>query len=187
MDFKEITAQSRQAVQEILAAAKLKKGSIFVIGCSSSEILGDQIGTATNLDSANAVFDGIIPVLEENGILAAAQCCEHLNRALVVERETMERYGFEQVNAIPQPNHAGGAFATVCYQRFKDPVLVETIQGKADAGIDIGGTMIGMHMHSVVVPLRISLRKIGAAPIICARHRPKYVGGQRAIYDEALM
>lgn len=187
MDFNEITAQSRQAVTEILQAAKLKKGSLFVIGCSSSEILGDQIGTATNLDSAGAVYDGIIPVLEENGIYAAAQCCEHLNRALVVERETMEKFGFEQVNAIPQPNHAGGAFGTVCYQRFKDPVLVETIDQKADAGIDIGGTMIGMHMHSVVVPLRISLRKIGAAPIICARHRPKYVGGQRAIYDEKLM
>jgi uncharacterized protein (TIGR01440 family) len=187
MDFKEITAQSRQAVEEILEAAKVSKGSIFVIGCSSSEILGDQIGTATNLDSANAVFDGIIPVLEEKGIFAAAQCCEHLNRALVVEREAMERFGFEQVNAIPQPNHAGGAFATVCYQRFRDPVLVETINQKAEAGIDIGGTMIGMHMHNVVVPLRISLRKIGEAPIICARHRPKYVGGQRAIYDEKLM
>lgn len=187
MDFKEITAQSRQAVEEILEAAKVSKGSIFVIGCSSSEILGDQIGTATNLDSANAVFDGIIPVLEEKGIFAAAQCCEHLNRALVVEREAMERFGFEQVNAIPQPNHAGGAFATVCYQRFMDPVLVETINQKAEAGIDIGGTMIGMHMHNVVVPLRISLRKIGEAPIICARHRPKYVGGQRAIYDEKLM
>ncbi|WP_026516449.1 TIGR01440 family protein [Butyrivibrio sp. MC2021] len=187
MDFKEITAQSRQAVEEILEAAGVSKGSIFVIGCSSSEILGDQIGTATNLDSANAVFDGIIPVLEEKGIFAAAQCCEHLNRALVVEREAMERFGFEQVNAIPQPNHAGGAFATVCYQRFKDPVLVESINQKADAGIDIGGTMIGMHMHNVVVPLRISLRKIGEAPIICARHRPKYVGGQRAIYDEKLM
>lgn len=187
MDFKEITAQSRQAVEEILEAAKVSKGSIFVIGCSSSEILGDQIGTATNLDSANAVFDGIIPVLEEKGIFAAAQCCEHLNRALVVEREAMERFGFEQVNAIPQPNHAGGAFATVCYQRFMDPVLVESINQKAEAGIDIGGTMIGMHMHNVVVPLRISLRKIGEAPIICARHRPKYVGGQRAIYDEKLM
>jgi uncharacterized protein (TIGR01440 family) len=187
MDFKEITAQSRQAVEEILEAAKVSKGSIFVIGCSSSEILGNQIGTATNLDSANAVFDGIIPVLEEKGIFAAAQCCEHLNRALVVEREAMERFGFEQVNAIPQPNHAGGAFATVCYQRFRDPVLVETINQKAEAGIDIGGTMIGMHMHSVVVPMRISLRKIGEAPIICARHRPKYVGGQRAIYDESLM
>ena len=187
MDFAEITSQSKQAVKEILQAAGLKKGAIFVVGCSSSEILGDQIGTATNLDSANAVYDGIIPTLKEKGIFVAAQCCEHLNRALVVEREAMDKYGFEQVNAIPQPNHAGGAFATVCYQRFDDPVLVEDIQQKADAGIDIGGTMIGMHMHGVVVPLRISLRKIGEAPIICARHRPKYVGGQRAIYDERLM
>ncbi len=187
MDFNEITAQSRQAVTEILQQAMLKEGDIFVIGCSSSEILGDQIGTATNLDSANAVYDGIIPVLQEKGIYAAAQCCEHLNRALVVEQEAMERYGFEQVNAIPQPNHAGGAMATVCYRRFDSPVLVESIEQKANAGIDIGGTMIGMHMHGIVVPLRISLRKIGAAPIICARHRPKYVGGQRAIYDEKLM
>ena len=187
MDFTSITNESRQAVLEILEAANLKEGSIFVIGCSSSEILGDQIGTATNLDSAKAVYDGIIPVLKERGIYAAAQCCEHLNRALVVERSAMEKYGFEQVNAIPQPNHAGGAFGTICYERFDDPVLVDSILQRADAGIDIGGTMIGMHMHSVVVPMRISLRKIGAAPIICARHRPKYVGGQRAIYDEKLM
>ncbi len=187
MDLNIITQQSRQAVSEILEVALLEPKSIFVVGCSSSEILGDQIGTATNLDSANAVFDGIIPILKEKGIFVAAQCCEHLNRALVVEREAMRYYGFEQVNAIPQPNHAGGAFGTVCYQRFEDPVLVESILQKADAGIDIGGTMIGMHMHSVVVPMRISLRKIGEAPIICARHRPKYVGGQRAIYDEQLM
>ncbi len=187
MNASEITAQSRQAVTEILEKARLKKGDVFVIGCSSSEILGDQIGTATNLDSANAVYDGIIPILKEAGIYAAVQCCEHLNRALVMEREAMEKYGFEQVNAIPQPNHAGGAMATVAYERFDDPVLVESVKGKADAGIDIGGTMIGMHMHSVVVPMRISLRKIGEAPIICARHRPKYVGGQRAIYDDALM
>ena len=187
MDFELITAQSRQAVIEILEQAKLEKGAIFVIGCSSSEILGNQIGTATNMDSANAVYNGIIPVLNEHGIYAAVQCCEHLNRALVVEREVMKKYDLEQVNAIPQPNHAGGALATVCYQRMNDPVLVESICQKADAGIDIGGTMIGMHMHSVVVPIRISLRKIGEAPIICARHRPKYVGGQRAIYDENLM
>ncbi len=187
MDYSSIKDQAKQAVTEILDAAGLKEGSIFVIGCSSSEILGDQIGTATNMDSANAVYDGIIPVLRERGILPAAQCCEHLNRALVVDRFTMEKYGFEQVNAIPQPNHAGGAFGTVCYERFEDPVLVENIGAKADAGIDIGGTMIGMHMHSVVVPMRISLRKIGQAHIICARHRPKYVGGKRAIYDEKLM
>lgn len=187
MDFNEITAQSRQAAIEIVEAAGLKKGSIFVIGCSSSEVLGSRIGTATNMDSAKAIYDGIIPVLKEHGIYAAAQCCEHLNRALVVEREAMEKFGFEQVNAIPQPNHAGGAFATECYNRFKDPVLVESINAKADAGIDIGGTMIGMHIRSVVVPLRISLKKIGEAPIICARRRPKYVGGSRAIYDEKLM
>ena len=187
MDFEEVRSQARQAVTEILQQARLTEGSIFVIGCSSSEILGDQIGTATNMDSAGAVYDGIIPVLRENGIFAAAQCCEHLNRALVVERAAMERYGFEQVNAIPQPNHAGGAFGTVCYERFDDPVLVESILAKADAGIDIGGTMIGMHIHAVAVPVRISLRKIGEAPIICARHRPKYVGGQRAIYDERLI
>ena len=187
MDLKEITEQSRQAVSEILESARMNKNSIFVIGCSSSEILGSKIGTATNLDSANAVYDGIIPVLRENGIFAAAQCCEHLNRALVVERSAMEHFRFEQVNAIPQPNHAGGAFATVCYQRFDDPVLVESIDQMADAGIDIGGTMIGMHIHAVAVPMRISLRQIGEAPIICARRRPKYVGGQRAIYDERLM
>ena len=149
MNLEEIKEQSRRAVKEILEGARLNPGDIFVIGCSSSEILGDQIGTATNLESANAVFDGIIPVLNEKGIFAAAQCCEHLNRALVIERKAMEKYGFEQVNAIPQPNHAGGAFATVCYQRFSDPVLVESIMNKADAGIDIGGTMIGMHMHNI--------------------------------------
>jgi uncharacterized protein (TIGR01440 family) len=187
MDFKDITEQSRQAVTEIIKAANLKEGSLFVIGCSSSEVLGSQIGTATNMDSARAIYDGIIPVLRERGILPAAQCCEHLNRALVVDRATMLKFGFEQVNAIPQPNHAGGAFATECYNRFEDPVLVESVEAKGDAGIDIGGTMIGMHIHNVVVPLRISLRKIGEAPIICARRRPKYVGGQRAIYDEKLM
>ena len=187
MDFEIITAQSRQAVSEIIEAAHLEPGALFVIGCSSSEVLGKQIGTATNMDSAKAIYDGIIPVLNEHGIMAAAQCCEHLNRALVVERDTMKRFGFEQVNAIPQPNHAGGAFATECYNRFKDPVLVESVESKADAGIDIGGTMIGMHIRSVVVPLRIATRKIGEAPVVCARRRPKYVGGSRAIYDEKLM
>ena len=187
MDNHEITIQSRQAAEEILSASKIKKGALFIIGCSSSEVLGSRIGTATNVEAAKAVYDGILPVLRENGILAAAQCCEHLNRALVVERQTMERFGFEQVNAIPRPNHAGGAFATVCYENFEDPVLVESVRGKGDAGIDIGGTMIGMHLKYVAVPLRISLKKIGEAGILCARVRPRYVGGARAIYDEALM
>ena len=126
-------------------------------------------------------------MLAERGILLAGQCCEHLNRALVIEAETLEKYGFEQVNAIPQPNHAGGSFATVCYQRMSRPVLTESICMKAVAGIDIGGTMIGMHIHPTVVPLRMSIRKIGEAPIICARRRPRYIGGARTVYDETLL
>lgn len=121
------------------------------------------------------------------GVFLAAQCCEHLNRALVVERTVLERYDLEQVNAIPQPNHAGGAFASVAWNRMTDPVLVESLSACADAGIDIGGTLIGMHIHPVVVPVRISIDRIGEASILCARRRPKYVGGQRAIYDEALL
>ena len=175
------------AAMEICEASGIRPGQIFVVGCSSSEILGDRIGTATNLDVAEAVFNGIFPVLQERGVYLAGQCCEHLNRALVLQKEVLERYGFEQVNAVPQPNHAGGAFATICYRRLPDPVLTESICARASAGIDIGGTMIGMHIQPTVVPLRISLRKIGEAPIICARRRPRYIGGARAVYDEKLM
>ena len=167
--------------------ANLEKGQLLVVGCSSSEVDHHTIGTFSSKEIGEAIFKTINDIATNRGIYLATQCCEHLNRALVVERACMDKYGFEQVNAIPQPNHAGGAFGTVCYERFDDPVLVEDIGGRADAGIDIGGTMIGMHMHAVAVPMRISLRKIGEAPIICARHRPKYVGGQRAIYDQNLI
>lgn len=187
MDLKQIQNQAAQAAQEICAAAKLRPGQLFVVGCSSSEVMGEKIGTHTNVDVAEALYSGIAGVLSEHGVLLAAQCCEHLNRALVVERSTMEKYSLEQVNAIPQPNHAGGAFATVAYQKMKDPVVVESLDAKADAGMDIGATLIGMHIHPVVVPLRISMDHIGEAVLICARRRPKYVGGQRAIYDERLM
>ncbi len=187
MDLNDVREQSKKAVSEIVEASGIKEGSVFIIGCSSSEVAGNKIGTATSVETANAIYDGIMEVLNAKGIYAAAQCCEHLNRAVVVERKVMEKFGFEQVNAIPQPNHAGGAFATVCYERFDDPVVVENIKATAEAGIDIGGTLIGMHIHEVVVPLRISIDKIGEASIICARRRPKYVGGARAIYDEGLM
>ena len=187
IDLKLITEQSRIAAEEICEVSRIEPGQIFIVGCSSSEILGDRIGTATNLDVAEAVFDGIAPVLAKKGVYLAGQCCEHLNRALVVEKEVLDSYGFEQVNAIPQQNHAGGAFATVCYQKMQKPVVTESICAKAVAGIDIGGTMIGMHIHPTVVPVRISLRKIGEASIICARRRPRYIGGARAVYDEKLM
>jgi uncharacterized protein (TIGR01440 family) len=187
IELQVIEQESRLAAMEICEASGIKRGEIFVVGCSSSEVLGDRIGTATNVGVAEAIYNGIAPVLEEKGIYLAGQCCEHLNRALVIEEKALERYGFEQVNAIPQPNHAGGAFATVCYQRMENPVLTESIRMQATAGIDIGGTMIGMHIHPTVVPLRISLRKIGEAGIICARRRPRYIGGARTVYDERLM
>lgn len=186
-ELSQIREQAQRAAAELCDAAHLLSGMLFVVGCSSSEVLGEKIGTHTSMDVAGALYDGIAAELKKRDVFLAAQCCEHLNRALVVERTVMERYDFEQVNAIPQPNHAGGAFASVAWNRLEDPVLVESIGARADAGIDIGGTLIGMHIHPVVVPVRISMDRIGEAPIICARRRPKYVGGQRAIYDEALL
>lgn len=183
----QIRKQAQRAVAELCDAAHLRPGALFVVGCSSSEVLGERIGTHTSMDVAGSLYEGIASELKERGVFLAAQCCEHLNRALVVERTVLERYDLEQVNAIPQPNHAGGAFASVTWNRMADPVLVESLSARADAGIDIGGTLIGMHIHPVVVPVRISIDRIGEASILCARRRPKYVGGQRAIYDEALL
>lgn len=183
----QIRKQAQRAVAELCDAAHLRPGALFVVGCSSSEVLGERIGTHTSMDVAGALYEGIASELKERGVFLAAQCCEHLNRALVVKRTVLERYDLEQVNAIPQPNHAGGAFASVTWNRMADPVLVESLSARADAGIDIGGTLIGMHIHPVVVPVRISIDRIGEASILCARRRPKYVGGQRAIYDEALL
>lgn len=187
MDLQEIREQCAQAVREIVQEAKIGQGSLFVVGCSTSEVLGDKIGTHSSMDVAAMVYEGIHSVLEPAGIALAAQCCEHLNRALVVERSTMEKYGLEQVNAIPQPDHAGGAWATTVYEQMETPVLVESLEAKADAGMDIGDTLIGMHIHPVVVPLRISVRQIGQAHVNSARRRPKYVGGQRAIYNLELL
>ena len=179
--YETITEQARQAVTELLEAAKLRPGQLFVVGCSSSEMVGARIGKGSSLEAAQAAFAGIYPVLQEHGIELAVQCCEHLNRALVVEREVAEKRGFEIVNAIPQP-HAGGSFAVTAWANFRDPVLVETIV--ADAGLDIGGTLIGMHLRRVAVPVRLSLKQIGESNILCARTRPKYIGGSRAVYQE---
>ena len=178
--YEEITAHARQAVTELLDAAKLTPGKLLVIGCSSSEMVGARIGKGSSLEAAQAAFAGIYPVLQARGIALAVQCCEHLNRALVVERDVAEAHGFEIVNAVPQV-HAGGSFAVTAWANFRDPVLVETIV--ADAGLDIGGTLIGMHLRRVAVPVRLSLKKIGEANLLCARTRPKYIGGERAVYQ----
>ena len=179
--FTEIKKNSAAAVNELVEIAGLKAGDLLVIGCSSSEIAGGKIGKNSSLESAEAVFEAIYPILREKGIYLAAQCCEHLNRAVIIEEDCAKARGYEIVTVIPQPK-AGGSFATTAYRNFKNPVAVEEI--RAEAGIDIGGTLIGMHLKRVAVPVRLSVNKIGEANIICARTRPKFIGGCRAVYPE---
>ena len=182
--MKNIKAQAEKLVNELIEKAKLRKGDLLVIGCSSSEIVGDEIGKGSSVEAAEAVFEGIYPALKEKGIYLAAQCCEHLNRAIITERDYAEKHGLEIVNVVPQPK-AGGSFATTCYKNFSSPVAAEYI--KADAGMDIGLTLIGMHLKSVAVPVRLSINKIGCANVVFARTRPRCIGGIRAIYDDNLM
>ena len=177
-----IKEQANAAIKELIEKAKLKKGDILVVGCSTSEVRGNKIGTDSDPDTAKEIFDGIYPELQKKGIFLAVQCCEHLNRAIITEKAAVP-YA-EIVNVVPQKK-AGGSLATVAYSEFSDPVALEEI--KADAGIDIGGTLIGMHLKKVAVPVRLSINKIGEANIICARVRPKFIGGVRAIYNEDLL
>ena len=176
-----IREQVSAALDELFAAADtLRKGDILVIGCSTSEIVGKCIGTGSSEDAAKAVMDAVLPRIKEKGLYLAVQCCEHLNRSLVVERECMEKYDLEEVCVVPQPK-AGGSFATNAYESFSSPVVVEEINGHA--GMDIGGTLIGMHLKRVAVPVRLSVKKIGEANILCAKTRPRLIGGERAIYN----
>lgn len=181
--YEEIKQAAAGAMTELLDAAKLKPGALVVVGCSSSEILGQKIGKGSSPEAAQAVVDAILPILEQHQVLLAAQCCEHLNRALIVERATMEKFGFEQVTVMPRPK-AGGSFATAVYAAMKDPVAVEFV--KADAGLDIGNTLIGMHLKHVAVPLRLSVKQIGEAAVNAARTRPKLIGGVRAEYPKEI-
>lgn len=180
--YDQLKKQAEQVITEICDKAGLQKGQILAVGCSTSEICGDKIGTNSNLDAAEAVFSGIYEVLNKKGIYLAAQCCEHLNRAIIVEREAVPCVDI--VNVVPQPK-AGGSFATTAYKNFNNPVAVEEI--KADAGIDIGGTLIGMHIKKVAVPVKLENNRIGEAIVLAARTRPKFIGGQRAVYDEKMM
>ena len=181
IELSELTAQARRATEELLEAAHLETGDIFVVGCSSSEIRGGRIGHDSSMEVAAAVLAGVLPPLQEQGVYLAAQCCEHLNRSIVIEREVAKQYGCQIVAAIPQP-HAGGSWATNCWRTFKDPVLVEEV--KAAAGMDIGGTLIGMHLRRVAVPVRLSLDHIGEAILLCARTRQPFSGGSRAVYSD---
>lgn len=179
-----IGEEAYRAAKELLEVARLEEGQLFVAGCSTSEVGGVTIGTFSSPDLAEAVFGGLYQAAQEAGVYLVAQCCEHLNRALIMEKEAADRYGYEIVNVVPQPK-AGGSFATTAYKAFDCPVAVEHV--KAHAGMDIGDTLIGMHMKDVAVPVRIRTKEIGDAHVVCARTRPKYIGGERAQYDNSVM
>lgn len=177
-----IYKQTKEAIKELCEKARLKEGSTVVIGCSTSEVVGSVIGTDSNYEVAGEIFNALYDYAKSKGIYLAVQCCEHLNRAIVIERKAV--LFSQEVNVIPQPK-AGGSLATHAYHGFDEPVVIEEI--KADAGLDIGFTLIGMHLKKVAVPLRLQNNKIGEATVLAARSRPKFIGGARAIYDEELL
>ena len=177
----QVKEESANAARQLAEAARLHKGQIVVVGCSTSEVVGHNVGSWSTPEVANAIFEGLNSVFAPMGVYIAAQCCEHLNRALIVEHEAVPNG--EIVNVMPQPK-AGSSFATAAYQNFRHPVALEEI--RADAGLDIGGTLIGMHLKKVAVPVRLQQNHIGQAILLAARVRPKFIGGERAIYDESL-
>lgn len=178
----ELYLQAKAVMEELCCKTGLKTGDIAVVGCSTSEIIGSSIGSNSSPETAKTVFEGLYEVAKANGIFLAVQCCEHLNRAIIIENAAVPFA--EKVNVVPQPK-AGGSMATQAYAHFENPVAVEEI--KADAGIDIGFTMIGMHLKKVAVPLRLENNRIGEALVLGARTRPKFIGGARAVYDDNLL
>ena len=179
MNISHIADQVETIVRELIAAGNIRPGQILVIGTSTSEIAGNRIGTAGSVEIAAAVYEGIERVRREVRFYPAYQCCEHLNRALAVEEEMLERYEAEIVSAIPVPN-AGGSMAAYAFSQLTGACLVESV--RAHAGVDIGDTLIGMHLRPVAVPFRPSVREIGHAHVTAAYTRPKLIGGARAVY-----
>ena len=177
----QVREESANAARQLAEAARLHRGQLVVVGCSTSEVVGHQVGSWSTPEVASAIFEGLSSVFAPMGVYIAAQCCEHLNRALIVEHEAVPNG--EIVNVLPQPK-AGSSFATAAYQAFRHPVALEEV--RADAGLDIGGTLIGMHLKKVAVPVRLQQNHIGQAIVLAARVRPKFIGGERAIYDENL-
>ena len=181
VDLDLIYEQTKAIAEELINTAAMKPGQILVVGCSSSEIAAHAIGCYSSSEVGQAVFTALSHVTKKHGLYLAAQCCEHLNRAIIVEHEAVPT--LDIVNVVPQPK-AGSSFATATYKACAHPVAVEEI--KADAGLDIGGTLIGMHLKKVAVPVRLAQNHIGDAILLAARTRPKFIGGDRAHYDEAL-
>ena len=175
----QIKEQVTAAAEELIQLAQPKAGQIFVVGCSTSEVLGKHIGKAGSPEAAQVMMEALLAVTARHKLYLAQQCCEHLNRALVVEEEVLEKYNLTQVTVHPVP-HAGGSMGSAAYETFKHPVVVEQIQ--AHLGLDIGQTLIGMHLKRVAVPVRLSVKKIGSAVLTAARTRPPLIGGERAKY-----
>ncbi len=180
--MKALKEETAKAVREVLEEACLNKGDIFVVGCSTSEVMGGRIGKNSSMEAASYIYEALDEELRKKEVFLAVQCCEHLNRAIVIERDALLNLD-QRVNVVPH-EHAGGSLATTAYSHMKSPVVVETIV--ADAGLDIGDTLIGMHLRRVAVPLRIPTKTIGEAHILGARTRPKFIGGNRAEYDSKL-
>lgn len=178
----DIKSQCEKLTEELITGAKLEKGDIVIVGCSTSEVVGDRIGTNSGIDIAKEIFEGIFNTLNKKGIFLAVQCCEHLNRAIVIQRDAVPFA--ERVNVLPQKK-AGGSLATIAYANMPNAIVIEDI--KADAGMDIGDTFIGMHLKKVAVPLRLSTDTLGKAHVTFARTRPKFIGGIRAVYEENLL
>lgn len=174
-----ISSDVEKIMRELVETGHLRSGHLVVVGASTSEVVGRRIGTSGAEEIAQRIFAGLEKVRSETGFQLAFQCCEHLNRALVVERSVAEWYRLEEVRAVPVAK-AGGSMAAYAYRQLQAPCLVESIA--AHAGIDIGETMIGMHLRHVAVPFRPSLRYIGEARVTMATTRPKLIGGERAVY-----
>lgn len=174
-----LAAVTAAVTRELAEAGRLGPGKILVVGASTSEVAGVRIGTGGALEIAQQLLEGITGVAAEFGFQPVYQCCEHLNRSLVMERSLLESLGLREVSAVPVPG-AGGSMAAAAYRSMTDPVLAETIQ--AHAGIDIGETLIGMHLRRVAVPFRPSVRYIGEARVNAAWSRPPLIGGERAVY-----
>ena len=179
-NIESITQQLTAVMNELLDNHPIKEGSIFVIGCSSSEVAGGKIGKNSSAEIGQAIFETVNKICRDRGLYPAFQCCEHLNRCLVIDSECAEKFGYEPVSVVPWL-HGGGSLATAAYHGLHNAVVVEHI--RASAGIDIGDTLIGMHLKDVAVPVHPQIDSIGEAHVVAAFCRPKLVGGERARYE----
>lgn len=182
-DYNLIESKTKDALTELLDVANLKEEDIVVIGCSTSEVVGKRIGKGSDVKVAESIMSALLPLIKEHKLFLAIQCCEHLNRGLVVEERCAEKYDLDIVSVIPHAK-AGGSMGQYAMETFDNPVMVESIKSRAKAGIDIGDTLIGMHLKRVAVPVRLSVKEIGEAHVTSAYTRPPLIGGARAIYSK---